>query len=108
MFQALMPRPNSLGQGPMLLVLGLGHVPSPLSFIQSLSQGVAQLSQIFLSFLMFHDSLTHLFWNFVYSIFVLILNSLTVPIITSIGCLFYVSIWVDLSFIVIFNIGQNS
>ena len=27
--------------------LAKGHVPSPLSFIQSLSQGVAQLSQIF-------------------------------------------------------------
>ena len=70
--QALKPRPNSLGfiqgtreyfqdtlglqihnadpwpnQGPMLLALGQGYVPGPLSFIQSLSQGVAQLSQIF-------------------------------------------------------------
>ena len=36
----------------MLLARGHGHVPSPLSFIQSLSQGMAQLSQILLYFVM--------------------------------------------------------
>ena len=37
----------------MLLAHGHGHVPSPLSFIQSLSQGMAQLSQIFIYYLLF-------------------------------------------------------
>jgi len=73
---------------------------APIVALLYVSYTVWLLFRAFLSFLMFHDSLAHWFWDFVSSIFVLILHSLTVPIITRIGCLFYVSIWVDLSFII--------
>ena len=53
----------------------------------------SQLSYLFSSAL-FHNCLTLSFWVFVPSIFVMTLHSLTVPIIATIGPLFYVTIWV--------------
>merc|ERR1712105_483217 len=58
----------------------------------------SQLSYLFSSAL-FHNCLTLSFSVSVPSIFVMTLHSLTPPIIATIGLLFYVTIWVDLSFV---------
>jgi len=67
----------------------------------------SQLSYLFSSAL-FHNCLTLSFSVSVPSIFVMTLHSLTAPIIATIGLLFYVTIWVDLSFVVISKIVYNS
>ena len=66
----------------------LALLSAPMLALLYVSCTVWLLFRTFLSFLMFHDCLAHSFWNFVSSIFVLILHSLTVPMIPELDLCF--------------------
>ena len=89
------------------LSLSLVGFVAPMLYVMFVYWFCSQLSYLFSSAL-FHNCLTLSFLGFVPSIFVMTLYSLTVPIIATIEPLFYVTILVDLSFVVISKIDYNS